>query len=361
LRQGVSRLIERTLRVLARWAEYSPAEPKPRQELAQTLLQQRALIGLAAPELIDSLTRLALRYSLEALALDSDTLPFELMQLGDLELGSGNLDSALSLTDAALAASDREDWRSNAANPFVAAGQSSRAIAVFTTPFRTMFAPDSAAGSLVPYGGAEAAFDRVLVLGATGVAGTALQRELDEMGRIWNQPQYSERERSLLKRDAALRLVIAAAFDRQPLTSWTEELEIEHPLWNAVLYSHSDTALARAYLDSSLVTETRFLGDAGRSFLHGLVAARTGDHALAVGLFSRIDSIPLSLTAYNSGWGLRALSLALRADSYAALGDTAAAIGYYERFIGMWANADSLAAPHVERARARMEKLISGR
>jgi serine/threonine protein kinase/tetratricopeptide (TPR) repeat protein len=350
LKQGVSRLIERTLRVLARWAEYSPAEPKPRQELAQTLLQQRALIGLAAPELIDSLTRLALRYSLEALALDSDTLPFELMQLGDLELGSGNLDSALSLTDAALAASDREDWRSNAANPFVAAGQPSRALPVFMMPFRTMFIEDT-----------EAPYDRARVLGATGVAGTALQRELDEMARIWSQPQYTERERSLLKRDAALRLVIAAAFDPQPLASWTEGLEIEHPLWNAVVYSHSDTALAQAYLDSSLVTETLFLGDASRSFLHGLVAARTGDHALAVGLFSRVDSIPLSLTAYNSGWGLRALSLALRADSYAALGDTAAAIGYYERFIGMWASADSLAVSHVERARARMEELISGR
>ncbi|UCG88246.1 MAG: hypothetical protein JSW71_06785, partial [Gemmatimonadota bacterium] len=177
----------------------------------------------------------------------------------------------------------------------------------------------------------------------------------------WSQAQYTERERSLLKRDAALRLVIAAAFDPEPLASWAEGLGIDHPLWNAVLYSHSDTARARGYLDSSLVTEAEFVSAVSRAFLHGLVATRTGDHALAVGLFSRVDSIPLSLTAYNSGWGLRALSLALRADSYAALGDTAAAIGHYERFTGMWANADSLATGHVERAWARMEALEGGR
>jgi tetratricopeptide (TPR) repeat protein/tRNA A-37 threonylcarbamoyl transferase component Bud32 len=362
LKQGAEALIERTLRVVSRWADFSPDEPKPREELARAVLQQRALLGLGAPEVIDSLTRLALRYSSAALTLDSDTLPFELMDLGNLQLGAGNLDSALALIEVALVAfDDRDGWRSNAANPFIAAGQPTRAFPVFTIPFRTVFIPDSVAGSLLSYGGAEAAYDRARVLGATGVGGAVLQRELDEMDRIWSQPRYSERQRSLLERDAALRLVTAAAFDAEPLAAWTQDLEIDHPLWNALLLSHSDTARARAYLDSSLVTETRFLGQASRSFLHGLVAARTGDHSRAVELFTRIDSIPATLVAYDGSWGLRPLSYALRADSYVALGDTAAAIDYYERFIGMWADADSLAVAHVERARRRLQSLGDGR
>jgi tetratricopeptide (TPR) repeat protein len=357
LRQGAVRLIERTLRLVNRWAEYSPNEPKPREELARAVLQQRSLLGVAAPETIDSLTELALRYSAEALALDSDTLPFELMRLANLQLGSGNLDTALVLADVAIAITVPDDLRSAAANVFVAAGQPSRALTVFNRPFRTFFIVDSVAGSLVPYGNAVAAFDRARVLGATGVSGAALERELDEMARIWSQPQYSVRQRDLLRRDAALRLVIAAAFDPQPLAAWTEGLEIEHPLWNAVLYSHSDTARARSFLTSSLTTPTEFVGDVTRSFLHGVVAARTGGHVLAVALLSRSDSIPLDLTAYRSGWGLRALSLALRADSYAALADTSTALRYYQQFIDTWANADSLAVGHVERVRGRMEVL----
>ena len=355
--RGASGLIERTLRVVTRWADFSPAEPKPREELMRAILEQRALLDPAAPELIDSLTRLALRYSAEALALDSDTLPFELMNLSNLLLGSGNLDSAVALMDAAMLTADRGDWRSDVANPFVAAGLPSRALPVFTQPFRTMFIEDPATGSLIPYGGAEAAYDRALVLGATGVAGPALERDLAELGRIWSQPQYTPRQRDVLVRDAALRLVTAAAFDPGPLAAWVDGVEIDHPLWNAVLLSHSDTARARAYLDSSLVTETLAVSDVARSFLHGVVAARAGDHARAVGLFSRSDSIPLPLTGFSSGWGLRALSLSLRADSYAALGDSASAIDYYDRFIATWANADSLAAPHVERARGRRAAL----
>jgi tetratricopeptide (TPR) repeat protein/TolB-like protein len=355
--RGASGLIERTLRVVTRWADFSPAEPKPREELMRAVLEQRALLDPAAPELIDSLTRLALRYSSEALALDSDTLPFELMNLSNLQLGSGNLNSALALMDTAMLSADRGEWRSNVANPFVAAGLPSRALPVFAIPFRTMFIEDPATGSLIPYGGAEAVYDRAHVLGATGVAGPAIERELAELARIWSQPQYTREQRDVLMSDAALRLVAAAAFDPDPLAAWADGLEIDHPLWNAVLLSHSDTARARAYLDSSLVTETLAVSDVARSFLHGVVAARAGDHARAVGLFSRSDSIPLPLVSYSGGWGLRGLSYALRADSYAALGDTSAAIDYYDRFLALWANADSLAAPHVERARGQREAL----
>ena len=125
----------------------------------------------------------------------------------------------------------------------------------------------------------------------------------------------------------------------------------------AVRLSHSDTASARSYLEQSLATNYRGFSEATTSVLHGLVAARTGDHRSAVELYTRIDSIPLILESYSSTWGIRALSFMLRGDSYAALGDTASALRYYERFIEDWSNADSLAVVHVERVRGEVGRI----
>ncbi len=358
--RGAGRLIERTLTMVRRWTEYAPNEPKPQEEMSLALLRQRRLPGRAAPEISDSIAALALAYSARALQLASDTLPIQLVRLANLYLGVGDLDGALTLLNTAVDRVSPEDLPSIAINAYLATGQPLRAMDIAATPVRRMYIVDSLAGSLIPYGGAEPAYDRARMLGAVGVGGSVLQRELDEMSRIWNQPHYSDRQRQLLHRDVAQRLVTALAFDPQTLVAWADGSEIRAPLWNALRFSESDTARARTFLQESLAGEHPGFSDVTTSTLHGLVAARVGDHRLAVELYSPIDSVPLHLSGYSTMWGSHALSLMLRADSYAALGDTALALRYYERFTGDWANADSLAVVHVERVRGEMERLRGG-
>ena len=238
-----------------------------------------------------------------ALALRGDTVPFELIKLGGLFLGAGELDYAVALTHAALAGHDTSAPHHVTANVLLASGQIFRALEIVSTPSSNWFIADPVADSLISFGGVEPIFDRLRILGTVGLSGPVLETELDKIGRLWSEPQYSARQVDLLRRYAALRVSIGLAFDHAALSSWLGDSDVASALWNALLNSESDLTGARAHLEASLDTTILGLSESSRSFLHGLVAQRTGDFRLAVSQFSRIDSLPLSLEVFRYGVG----------------------------------------------------------
>jgi hypothetical protein len=326
-------------------------------ELAAVALDERRRLIVAPPEKIDSLARVALRCTAEALALQSDTLTVDFVRLGALYLGAGDVDSALVLTEVGLARHGAEAPYVLAANPYIASGQPTLALPVVAGWSSESYIKGDVTDSIIAYGGADRVIQRIRVLGATGVTGPPLHRELEELSRIWSSPQYSVRDRQLLREDAALRIAVAVSQDRAAIALWNTGLEINEPLWRALLLSETDATEARARLIQARERAIPGFSDAERHFLLGVVAGRVTDHRLAAALFSRLDSVPLSLDGFDTRWGMRGLSYLFRADEYAADGQLDSARAYYQRFTDVWENADSLAMPLVGRARRALSKL----
>ncbi len=357
--EGADRLILRFLSLLRRWVAYAPDEAKPHAELSAALLRQRTRLAVTSPEIIDSLTGEALEYASRALTLESDTVPGDLIRLGNLQLAAGKSDSALTLTEAALAlyGDDPPSGSRAAANVFLALGRPLRALEILSVPGALWFIRDSLADSLISYGGAEGVLDRLAVLGAVGASGDRVQTELDEMMMRWSGPEYTARQVMLLRQHAALRVVSGSVFDPAAFVSWSEGLEPDSPLWQAFTSAESDPVSARSFLETALTVDEVGLSLAKESFLQGVIAQRINEHGMAIELFSKIDSLPLSLNGPDIGWALRGHSFLLRAASYEALGAANNALEYYRRMVNTWTSADSLVEPLVERARRDIERL----
>jgi len=348
--EGADIVVQRSLALLRRWAEYAPNEAKPHEELAKAVLGQRTRIGIGSPTIIDSLARVAAEHAGLALSLKRDTTPRELARIGSFLNGAGMVDSAAVLNERALAqyAPGRAPMVST--NVLLARGQIARAMDIASTPWTRWFIEDPIADSLLSYQGAETNVARMRMLGIAGVQGAAIDRELEAIEDRWYEPLYSPRQIELLRRDMAFRIALGLAFDLSKMASWVRADQLEHPMWHALLNSESDPSSARRHLESSLQTETLGVSEATRSFLHGLVAQRIGDDLLALQQFSRVDSLPLRLETFDFGWGLRIHSYLLRAEAYEALGDTALALEYYQRFQNAWLTGDELIAPLLRRA-----------
>jgi tetratricopeptide (TPR) repeat protein len=359
---GAIRLFDQSVQSIRRWADFAPSLAQPREEIAAAMLARRARLRVAAPESIDSLARLALESATQALALTRDTLPVDLLRLGSLYLGVGDLAEADALTEEALkryggVGSAGETPPRSAPNVFLALGQPMRALSLVSNPTKEAFRPDTVADSLIAYGGAEVVLDRIRVLGATGVGGSLLRRELAELHRIWSPPRYSERQVRLLRRAETLDLAVALALDDSALAAWDDELGLDAPLWRALVVSQRDSVTARALLRQAMETETPTISGATRTFLLGLTAARIGDHGQAAELFGALDSLPLQLSRLDMGWGLRSLSYLLRARSFKENRDSARAVEYFERFVSTRSRADSLTMPLVDEARSNLRLL----
>jgi hypothetical protein len=219
------------------------------------------------------------------------------------------------------------------------------------------FIPDPSTGALIPFGGAELALARIQILGSTGVGGAALQRELREVYRLWSESRYTEGQRRALRERVTMELAPALMLQPDVLTSWDRSVTVAHPLWRALVASLSDTVQARRLLQMSIDSATGQLSEATRSYLQGVIAARLGDHRLALARFSRLDSIPLRMDIIDMGWGLRSLSAFRRGESHEALSDTARARVNYIEFSSLWAAPDSLARPLAQEAARRSGRL----
>ena len=330
--EGANRLMEQWNRLVRRWASYAPDEPKPLRELTTAILDKRRHLGDTPPRIIDSLTRLALNYTTQALALQHDTLPGDLARLGSLYLGVGDLDTALALTDEAFEALGPDAIPSFAVNVYLAAGQPSRALAIVSTISRRWYKEDPETGGLISYGGVEAATERIRVLAATGVGGELLERELAEIRRVWWGDEYTAHQRDILRRDAVERIAIISGANHPALVSFASGLEWDEPFWKVLLQADADLTTTRAQLLELVETDMPALSETSRAFLLGLMASRAEEYALAAELFSRLDSLPSSLGGVDASWGLRTLSYRLRAEAYEAGGDAERA----REWEGLW-------------------------
>ncbi len=365
VRAGANRFFEGYIALLRRWATYAESEFRPREQLVTALLAQRQRQGIAAPARIAAFADTALRFAESALALKPDTTPDDLARLANLYLGVGDYARSLAIAERLVRPGTGRGGagvvtpRIVTAHPFMATGQPSRALQVVSAARPVQrFIPDPSTGALVPFGGAEPVISRIQVLGATGVGGEALRRELGEVQRLWSDSRYTERQRRALREAVTMSLATALMLDSTSLASWDRNVTVTDPLWRSLAAGQSDTAQAKRLLRSSIDSGSARLSEATRSYLHGVIASRLGDHRLAISQFTRMDSIPLRLdNVMDVGWGLRSLSELRRAQSYEALRDTANARLHYAAFMKLWAPADTLARMLVQEAARRSAQL----
>ena len=81
---------------------------------------------------------------------------------------------------------------------------------------------------------------------------------------------------------------------------------------------------------------------AERAFILGVLAGKRGDSSAAVRYFSRLDSLPHRVVGADQGWGLRALSLPLRALELDKLGRFDEAAEFRDLFLSAWSDPDPL-------------------
>ncbi|MCC7131697.1 MAG: protein kinase [Gemmatimonadales bacterium] len=363
VRAGEARLLETRIRLLRRWAAYAPEEAKPRRELGVALLTMRARLGLAAPELSDSLGGEALRLHIEALALDPDTTRNELWHLASLHLAAGDPGGAVEWAERALrrpAPDPPSPPPVQAANVFLALGQPTRALAALASDGRQRFVQDDSTGRLVAFGGAEFVIDRIRVLGASGVIGPDLLRELREVDRLWSSPRYSRRDRQVLYRAGALRVAPALVADSAALAAWDRGAGSPRGgLWEMLVNPPTDAATVAGWLSAAVPGDAAGLSDVSRTYLLGALAIRGGHPALAARLLARVDSIALDLDVLEIGWALRPVSSLLRGRALEAVGDRRGALVAFQRVVDSWGNPDSLTGPLVAEARAAVQRLRS--
>jgi hypothetical protein len=344
VRTGARRFFEQYLALVRRWATYATNEVRPRQEMVNALLAHRRRLGVSAPERISAIADSALRFAESALALKSDTTIDDLAGIGNIYLAINDHARLQRITEriAAGLPSQGSAPRLLAANPFLATGRPARAMEIRSAQSIQRFIEDSSTGALIPYGGAELPIARIQILGATGVAGAALQRELREVFRLWSESRYNDRHRRALRTSASTDIAAALMAEPEAMASWDRSVTITDPLWRALVLSTTDSSETRRYLQRSMEGAPGPWSEATLSYLQAIVAGRLGDHRLAIARFSRIDSLPLLTESMDTGWGFRSLSLLRRAESWEALGDTAQARSYYDAFARWWASADSL-------------------
>jgi len=342
-------------RLLNWWASTDPDGSMPRTELAWVALDMRDRSGVSRPETLDSLARVALRFTSEAVALQRDTLPIDLARLGVLHLAAGDLEGALELTRRALAlmAERGQQPPSYAANAFLAAGQPTRALPIVEATGIRRFVSDPRDGHLIPYGAAQPHINRAVILGGSGVAGDALQAELNAVLRVWAGPQYEEHERLVLREAALEDLAIPFAVHPSLLAAWLDGIEPAEPLWQVLRSAGTDRTFALEFVRQAEAAGEPLITEVYEPFLLGRIASLAGEHALAIRYYARLDSVPISLDRSQSAWAFQALSYLLRGEAYDAIGEGDSARAYYERLTDVWSDPDSLTAPLVTRARER--------
>jgi len=358
MKEGARRLFEQSLALMKRWAHYAPDQARPKEMLVQALLTRRRHMGMAAPERLQALTREARDYASQALALRPDTMTNELIRLAGLYLGAGDLDSALALVQSALAQDDGMVGISPvAANVFLAAGQPSRAIDIAANRGHRWYVPDSITDELIPYDGAERVVTRIRVLGATGVSGERIEEEFRRLDDAFDESMLSVRQRQILYDNATPHVMLGLVQNQAELITWSGSFPKLSPLWDALLASERDPTAARIHLDGSLGYDFPGLRPATEYYLEAIVASRLGDDSLAARLFSAIDSLPLRVAYFDPSWGLRGLSVLLRAEAYENLADTGQALQNYERFLAEWVDAEAQAELLVDQARENISRL----
>lgn len=356
---GANRLLEESLVGLRRWSAFEPDQARPQRELAEWTLALRSRIsGPDRPSFADSLAGQALQYLSRALALSADTTRDDLFRLANLQLATGDIPGARSAWEFAA------EWEGTdatgsptlaASNILLYSGRPGQTLDYLSaeTPHRFYYR-DADTGELIDDRGAEPLIQRLLILGATGVRGPALESGFRELTELWTaETDRLRRETHFLKTVTAPRVAVALWLAPDVLGSWAQELDLKDPLWAAL---RPDVRARDTLLSAALGTEMQEIKDPNRSFLLGAVAQEVGDGVLSARLFSRLDSLVYRVHSRDVGWGLLALSYFYRGRAYEAIDDFERAAEFYGRFLEVWPDPD-LPTQLTDEARHRLEEL----
>jgi tetratricopeptide (TPR) repeat protein len=363
--QSTRDLLARTSTLLERWIAVRPDQARPHEEWADFTLWERDLADCRAdPARVDSLTGLALRHTELALELRGDTTPADRVRLAILRLAADDIESAERLMETALsvygpARPDGPPPPTAAANLYLATGRPDRAHTILRPVWdeRTFGAMDpDAADGFVMAGPVEPQFGRLLLYGATGAAGPALDSAFASIEEVWSEPDFTWRQRAALS-NAALHLGIGPSLAASPavLERWVAEwmdtgLDVPAVLIGLAAVQ-SGTGSAEAWLDSTVVQlEASDRISATRLFLAATLAARTGQDSLAAELFGRVPACPPGLDSVDLAWGLRTQSHLFQGLAYQSIGDREAAARTSREAARLWQSAEATLAPAVRLA-----------
>jgi len=367
LTEGADRYFRRSVGELERWASFAPDQPRPLELLSEAYLRQRAQLGIVAPQRHRSLAEEALHYTSEALALKADTSLADRVRLGNLYLASGDAESAVEqarivLSERAKAGSNAEFAPQALLNLLVASGQVSAALDFagqleVRNGLPARYVLDPAGGEPIAVAGGEHPILDLRILGASGVTGPPVRDRLARLESGWVGEGYSPHQRQVLVNAATTRDILAAlAVDSAALAAWRGSVTADNPVWMALALHDVDPRASAEALDRAV----RMNGGPDEPvplFALAVAAAELGRPEEAIGLFSRLDSIPVGVTTFQFAWGLQPLSHFMRAEAYEELGDSSAAALHYRVFIEARSWTDSLSEPLTERARERLARL----
>ena len=343
---GAQRLLESSFRALRRWASYAPDDPRPQEVLLdRTLELRRRPGGSIVPEARDSLTTSALEYADGALTLKSDTVPYDLWRLANLNLAIGDWDMASAWAEQALALPTSGQGANGSIDPaainvFIARGQTAMAIELLSRiPLDRRFVRDDETGAFIAYGGTEHLVEEINVLAATGAEDSRIETALGRLARAWSPDQYKMSELRPLSRSLLSRAPLALYRSPRALQIWAPIAQPRDPLWRAFVENLDDPPQA-SQLEAALASADLEILDPWRIYLLGLLAQAVEQHSLAIDLLRALDTWPYSVARMDVGWGLRSLAYYQLGRSYDQVGDTAMAARSYERFLSAWRVSD---------------------
>jgi tRNA A-37 threonylcarbamoyl transferase component Bud32/tetratricopeptide (TPR) repeat protein len=367
---GASNLYHETLRAIQMWADYAPDQQRPLEERSEWLLWRRSALGCGAePAEIAELTAQALADKRKELELKGDSTTDDRVRLanlllatGDFEAAERHLERALELRDADAPGAAR-NLPAEAANLYLATGRPSRAIEIIgPSTTRMSFAyRDPRDGTMVASGDIQPAFSMLEVLGASGLEGARLVNAFADLDRRWSSPEYSHRDRAVLRRGALAWLGPALLLAPDVQRAWFVDMEEQGieppPVWRGLLMSSGESREARRYYEQvANLLAAAANPSSTRLYLVGILAERLGA-AEAAEHFARFEACPAGVAAADPRWGLQSLARLHRARTLEKMNRPEEAAEAYRGFAGAFAEAEPALEHLVTEARAVAERL----
>lgn len=348
----LSRIEDETRRHLERWASYAPHLARPHEELARwTLLVRSRGAGGTGSDGPDSLAAVSLGHLERALEIRRDTTRYDIARLAALHLAAGRHAAAVLLADRAGPGSSPDARPFDfGAHPYLATGRIEQAVEAVREAYPGgRLAARTASGDFVPFAEGEPTVLTLQILGAAGADSASIRPYLTELMRVWAPSAVGEEASLALRTTSLSRISPALLVDRRQVDAWFSGIDIEGipdlslvDFWRGWLALPIDAAQALEALRRGVQRlETEPSPSATSLFLYARLAERTGDDALALSLYQRLESRPHPvLDAFEPGWGLENLALLGRVGILRRLGDDEAAASLRTELEARWRDAD---------------------
>jgi tetratricopeptide (TPR) repeat protein len=337
--ERTEREMRRSRVLLEDWVRIHPEQPRPHEELDGWLTWRRSMLSCSAdPAQVDELTRAIRVHRESALSLRGDTTPADRARLALLRLAEEQVEDALMALTAVDAASEVPPPA--AANVYLALGMTEEAISASASVYDPVSwgRQDPVDGSIILAGDVAHLVRDITMRGATGDDGPALRTSFERLMAEWTPPAYSRRQ-SVLLRETILRfgvapgLVLDSVSRRAWFDGWEEHGVTMDPVWRGLsAATPADVALQRTLAWQRDARQTRAVDH----FSAGMLARALGRDSIAAAQFWSVEACPLSLDAFDEGWGVRTLSRLYLARSLADLGDSAGATKAMNGFTALW-------------------------